>query len=116
MTTMTCPFCQIIRAELSAEVLHRHERTIAIRDIRPVAPVHILIIPNKHMASLNELASEDAGLLDAMMATARQIAADEGIDSSGYRLVINTGAGAGQSVAHLHMHLLGGRPLGWPPG
>jgi histidine triad (HIT) family protein len=112
----TCPFCQIISGDSAAEVLYRDETVLAFRDIRPVAPIHILIIPIEHVASVQELEASRAGVMDRMAAVARRLAAQEGIVGSGYRLVINTGADAGQSVDHLHMHLLAGRRFRWPPG
>ena len=112
----SCPFCRIVHGTSRADILLHDERVIALRDIRPVAPTHILIIPVRHIASLHELQPEDEGLLDRMFSAAREIAGREGVDSSGYRLVINTGANAGQSVFHLHMHLLAGRRMHWPPG
>jgi histidine triad (HIT) family protein len=112
----SCLFCRIAGGEEVADVVYSDGGVVAFRDIRPVAPVHILIIPTRHMASLHELQDIDAGVLDRMTSVARDIAAREGVDSSGYRLVINTGMDAGQSVFHLHMHLIGGRRMGWPPG
>ena len=116
MAAGSCLFCRVARGEAVADVIYSDEGVVAFRDIRPVAPVHILIIPAKHMASLHELEDVDAGLLHRMTSVARDMAAREGVDSSGYRLVINTGQDAGQSVFHLHMHLIGGRRMSWPPG
>ena len=116
MSADLCAFCRIIRGEQAADVVHSDASVVAFRDIRPVAPVHILIVPARHMASLHELEDSETGLLDRMTSVAREIAAREGVDSSGYRLVINTGMDAGQTVFHLHMHLIGGRRMGWPPG
>jgi histidine triad (HIT) family protein len=111
-----CPFCRIVRGEASADVLHRDEMVLAFRDRHPVAPTHILIIPIRHLTSLQELGDSQAGLLDHIVAVARQLADQEGVSAAGYRLVINTGADAGQSVFHMHMHMLAGRRLHWPPG
>jgi histidine triad (HIT) family protein len=116
MSAGPCLFCRIVSGEELADVVYSDEGVVAFRDIRPVAPVHILIIPAKHIATLHELQDSDAGLLDRMTSVARNLAASEGLDSGGYRLVINTGMDAGQSVFHLHMHLIGGRHMGWPPG
>jgi histidine triad (HIT) family protein len=116
MPAAQCLFCRIVSGEEVADVVHSDEGVVAFRDIRPVAPVHILIIPVRHMASLDELQGSDAGLLDRLTSKARDLAAREGISTSGYRLVINAGPDTGQSVFHLHMHLIGGRRMGWPPG
>lgn len=116
MSSEACPFCRIVSGEQAADIVHSDDGVVAFRDIRPVAPVHLLIIPTKHIASLHELADSDAGLLGRMTSVARTLAASEGLEPSGYRLVINTGVDAGQSVFHLHMHLIGGRRMGWPPG
>lgn len=112
----TCVFCQIISGGTNADIVHRDERVLAFRDIRPVAPLHLLIIPRRHIASLNELQSEDEALLGELFSVARKLAIQEELDRSGYRLVLNTGANAGQTVFHLHLHLLGGRIMHWPPG
>lgn len=111
-----CIFCQIIAGHLPAEVVYQDEHITAFRDIHPKAPVHILIIPNRHIESINELQPEDATLMGQLFLVARQLAEQEGIKDSGYRLVINTGPHGGQTVFHLHVHLLGKRHLTWPPG
>ena len=116
LTSEPCPFCQILRGDGRAELLHQDANVAAVRDIRPVAPTHILIIPVRHIRSLQELHAEDEGLLERMIWVAREIAIREGVDASGYRLVINTGPAAGQTVYHLHLHLLAGRRMSWPPG
>lgn len=116
MSADLCAFCRIISGEQAAEVVYSDASVVAFRDIRPIAPVHILIVPATHVASLHELQDGETKLLAQMTFVAREIAAREGIDSSGYRLVINTGVNAGQTVFHLHMHLIGGRRMGWPPG
>lgn len=116
MSTESCPFCQIVRGEASATIIHRDETVVAFRDIQPVAPTHVLIVPTKHLNSVHELQDGDGGLLGKMLALACDLAGREGLEAGGYRLVINTGADAGQSVYHLHMHLLGGRRMHWPPG
>jgi len=112
----TCVFCRIVAGVAHATILHRDDRVVAFRDIHPVAPTHILIVPAKHISSLNDLGPQDEPLLGDMLRLARTLAEREKVDSRGYRLVINTGLEAGQSVAHLHLHLLGDRRMGWPPG
>jgi histidine triad (HIT) family protein len=109
-------FAKIIRKEIPATVVFEDDRALAFRDIGPKAPVHILIVPKKDIARVSEAQSEDEPILGHLLTVAAQIARQEGIDDTGYRLVINKGRDAGESVAHLHVHLLGGRPLQWPPG
>jgi histidine triad (HIT) family protein len=116
LSSPSCAFCRIVRGEIPAELLHRDETVVAFRDTRPVAPLHILIIPVRHVTSVQELEGQEDGLLDHMAAVARRIAQQENVATRGYRLVINTGGDAGQTVFHLHMHLLAGRKLLWPPG
>jgi len=111
-----CPFCRIVRGDADATIVHRDDSVVAFRDLRPVAPTHILIIPTSHVRSLEELKAGDGGLLERMISVARDLARREGVESSGYRLVINTGPNAGQSVFHLHMHFLAGQRMHWPPG
>ncbi|MBT3322955.1 MAG: histidine triad nucleotide-binding protein [Anaerolineae bacterium] len=106
-----CIFCKIIAKEIPAERLYSDERVIAFRDNAPAAPVHILIIPNKHIASMREANVEDEALLGHMQLVAQKLAIEEGIDKKGYRLVINVGDDGGQVVYHLHLHLMGGKPL-----
>ncbi len=110
-----CLFCQIAAGERPATIVYRGDDVIAIRDINPQAPTHILIIPTKHIVSVAEMTAEDEGLIGRMMTIAKTIAQQENL-SKGFRLVINNGAQAGQSVFHLHVHLLGGRAMHWPPG
>ena len=112
--TDTCLFCRIVRKEIPAKVIREDEHTLAFRDIDPKAPTHVLVIPKEHVATLND--ATDAALVGRLLLAAKEIAASEGIAESGYRTVINVGAGAGQTVFHLHLHLLGGRELRWPPG
>jgi histidine triad (HIT) family protein len=116
MSDPSCLFCKIAAGEIPAAVLHSSERVVAFRDIDPKAPVHVLVIPREHIASLDATDERHKGLLGEMLLLARRLARDEGISQRGYRTVINTGAEAGQSVHHLHLHLLGGRSLAWPPG
>jgi histidine triad (HIT) family protein len=110
-----CLFCRIVRGEIGADIVHRDEEVVCFRDINPQAPTHVLAIPTRHVASVDELGSGDAQLLAALLAALREVAHADGLDD-GYRVVTNVGPAAGQSVAHLHLHLLGGRRLGWPPG
>ncbi|MBS3783020.1 MAG: histidine triad nucleotide-binding protein [Anaerolineae bacterium] len=111
----TCAFCRIAAGEESARIAYQDEDVTAFHDRNPQAPTHVLIIPNEHIESIKDVAAEDARLLGKLFVVARRIAQEEGL-TAGYRLVVNTGAQAGQSVHHLHMHLLGGRPMSWPPG
>jgi histidine triad (HIT) family protein len=116
MSEQTCLFCQMINGEISAEIVHQDDRAIAIRDINPQAPVHLLVIPREHLESLDEATQRDEAMLGHLLRVAARIANDAGLSESGYRTVINTGAGVGQSVFHLHAHVLGGREMSWPPG
>ena len=116
MAVQNCIFCQVVAGEISADIIHTDDRALAFRDINPQAPVHALVIPREHMASLDEAAGRDEGVLGHLLRVAARVANAEGLSQSGYRTVINTGAGAGQSVFHLHLHVVGGRPLKWPPG
>ena len=112
--TESCLFCRIVRREIPAKVIHEDEHTVAFRDIDPKAPTHVLVIPKEHVPSLNE--ATDAAQVGRLMLVAAQIAKAEGIAEEGYRMVVNSGANAGQTVFHVHLHLLGGRGLSWPPG
>ncbi|HEV7993206.1 MAG TPA: histidine triad nucleotide-binding protein [Gemmatimonadaceae bacterium] len=112
--TESCLFCRIVKREIPAKVLHEDEHTLAFRDIDPKAPTHVLVIPKQHIATLND--ATDPTLVGRLLIAAKEIAAAEGIAEQGYRTIVNCGAGAGQTVFHLHLHLLGGRSLGWPPG
>jgi histidine triad (HIT) family protein len=113
---MNCLFCKIVAGEIPAQKIYEDEHSLAFRDINPQAPVHVLLIPRRHIASLNEATSEDHKLLGHLMCVAPRIAQQEGIAEKGYRTVVNTGAEAGQSVSHIHVHILGGRLMTWPPG
>lgn len=116
MSETTCLFCKIAAREIEADILRESEHVIAFRDINPKAPTHILLIPKEHVASLEEIEDRHGGVLANIVQAATHLARTEGIDASGWRLVSNVGADAGQAVFHLHFHLLGGRPMGWPPG
>ena len=111
-----CLFCRILDGEIPAEIVHESDTTIAFRDINPQAPTHVLVIPRRHISTINDLDDKDTGLVGEMYLAAKAIAAEEGIADLGYRAVMNCNEGAGQSVFHIHLHVLGGRPLGWPPG
>jgi histidine triad (HIT) family protein len=110
-----CVFCKIIAGEIPATIVYRDDRFIAIRDIHPVAPTHLLVFPIRHVASMAEMGAGDEPWIGAMHLTAARLAAQEGL-ANGYRLVTNTGPGGGQTVGHLHLHVLGGRRMRWPPG
>ncbi len=111
-----CLFCRIASGEIPAKKVHEDSDVIAFHDIDPQAPTHVLIIPRRHIASLNDMSEADAATIGTTVLRATQIARDLHLDADGYRLVVNNGAGAGQSVFHIHFHLLGGRRLTWPPG
>lgn len=111
-----CLFCRIVAGEIDAKKIEEEGDWIAFRDVNPQAPVHVLIVPREHVATANDLDARHEGLVGAMVRGAARIAADLGVDQEGYRLVLNTNPGAGQSVFHLHLHLLGGRRMAWPPG
>jgi histidine triad (HIT) family protein len=114
--TARCLFCGVAAGRVPSQQVYADEHVVAFRDIRPQAPVHVLVIPRRHVRGIDASEAEDGALLAAMIAAANAIARQEGIAASGYRLVWNVGPDAGQSVFHLHLHVLGGRPLGWPPG
>lgn len=111
-----CLFCGIIDGRVQANVVYQDERVVAFTDINPQAPVHLLIIPRKHVAGVLDAALEDHDLIGAIFAAAARLAQEHGIADSGFRVVVNSGSDAGQSVFHLHYHLLGGRRMNWPPG
>lgn len=110
----SCLFCRIARGEVPATVVYQTPTLVAIRDIGPQAPTHVLVIPTEHVESLNDV--DDGSFLGDLLLAARAVAKQERIDARGYRVVINTNAEAGQSVPHLHVHVLGGRAMAWPPG
>jgi histidine triad (HIT) family protein len=111
-----CIFCRIAAREAPAEILHESDLVVAFRDANPKAPVHILLIPKEHFVSLPDVEDRHGGVLASLIQTAAHLAKAEGIAETGWRLVANVGPHAGQSVFHLHFHLLGGRPMSWPPG
>ena len=111
-----CLFCRIVKKEIPASVIYEDVRVLAFNDINPQAPLHALVIPKRHIASLNELAAGDDGIVGEMVRRAAAIARDRGYAERGFRTVFNTNAEAGQTVFHIHLHVLAGRGLGWPPG
>jgi len=113
---MSCLFCQIAEKKLPAKVAYEDEHVLAFHDIAPEAPVHVLVIPKKHITSLLDLTPEDDALVGGLVRRARDLAREMKLNDRGFRLVFNTGKDAGYSVFHIHLHLVGGRPLGWPPG
>ncbi len=111
-----CLFCKIVAGEIPAKIVHETDRTLAFRDVNPQAPTHVLVVPKAHYPDAAALAAADHGLADDVIKAAHAVAEQEGVAASGYRLVFNTGAEAGQTVFHVHGHVLGGRGLTWPPG
>jgi histidine triad (HIT) family protein len=111
-----CLFCGIVKGDIKGNLVYQDNSVVAFKDINPKAPVHLLIVPRKHIATLLDLQQEDTSLIGDVFNAANQLARDQGIAKNGFRVVVNCGAGAGQSVFHLHFHLLGGRPMVWPPG
>ena len=116
MTDMSCLFCKIIAGEIPTTRVHEDDRLIAFNDINPQAPMHVLVVPKQHIATLNDLSAAEDGLVGAMVRTAAAIARAHGFDGPGFRTVFNCNAQAGQTVFHIHLHVLGGRTLTWPPG
>lgn len=111
-----CLFCKIVAGDIPADIVFESESALAFRDINPKAPTHVLIIPRRHISTINDIEPDDESLVGSLFSAARKIAAQEGLDEDGYRVVMNCNEGAGQSVFHIHLHLLGGRTLKWPPG
>jgi histidine triad (HIT) family protein len=111
-----CLFCNIVAKKTPADLVFENEHVLAFRDIRPVAPAHVLVIPKRHVAGVHEAKSNDAEMLGRLLLAARDVAEELGLAGTGYRLVINQGPDAGQSVFHLHCHVIGGRSMAWPPG
>jgi histidine triad (HIT) family protein len=111
-----CLFCKIIQREIPASVVHEDDHVVAFKDIRPEAPVHVLICPRKHIPTLNDIVPDDSPIIGHMFQVARRLAEQFGVHEQGWRAVFNVNEGAGQTVFHIHLHLLGGRELSWPPG
>ncbi len=113
---MSCLFCRIIAREIPASIVYEDERIIAFNDINPQASTHVLVVPKRHIATLNDLQEADDALVGELVRRAASIARERGVDAAGYRTLFNTNREAGQTVFHIHLHLIGGRSLGWPPG
>lgn len=113
---MDCLFCQIAEQKIKSDIIYQDDDVLAFSDITPQAPIHKLIIPRKHIATINDISSDDSLLLGHMVQTAKKLAKDLAVDESGYRLVFNVNRDGGQEVFHIHLHLLGGRNMTWPPG
>jgi histidine triad (HIT) family protein len=111
-----CIFCKIVSKQIPADLVYQDEHVTAFRDLNPQAPTHVLLVPNQHIANTETLEPEHDAIVGAVMRTARSIARSAGVAGSGYRLVVNTGRDANNTVAHLHVHMLGGRAMSWPPG
>ena len=111
-----CLFCKIASGEIDSELVYSDEHQFAIKDINPQAPTHLLIIPKKHIRTIMDIEDSDNELLGSVYILAKSLAQENDLEASGYRVVVNCGSGAGQSVFHIHFHLLGGRPMKWPPG
>ena len=116
MTASDCLFCRILEGEIPADVIYETDSALAFRDINPQAPTHVLIIPRRHITTINDLDAGDAELVGSLFVAAKEVARQEGLADDGYRTVMNCGEEAGQSVFHIHLHLLGGRLFNWPPG
>ena len=116
MSQSECVFCGIARGDIPSTTVHEGEDVVAFRDLNPQAPIHVLVIPRRHVASVNDLGNEEAELAGRLILVAREVARSEGLAEDGYRLVVNTGDDGGQTVPHLHLHVLGGRGMTWPPG
>lgn len=111
-----CLFCKMVSGELTPDIVYQNDKVLAFRDIRPQAPTHVLVIPKRHVTTLNDMRDEDEALAGALLIAARRIANELGLTEPGYRTVINTNGHGGQTVFHVHLHLLGGRQMQWPPG
>ena len=116
MSTSDCLFCKILAGDVPADLVYESNEAIAFRDINPQAPSHVLIIPRQHIETINDLGPGDSALIGNLFLVAQQVAKDEGIAENGYRVVTNCNSDAGQTVFHIHLHMLGGRRLNWPPG
>lgn len=113
---MGCLFCNLLEKKIPADVVYEDEHALAFRDIRPVAPTHVLVIPRKHISAIHELTDADGDLMGKVILAARNVAKKLDLEAKGYRLVVNDGDQAGQTVHHIHVHVLGGRDMSWPPG
>ena len=116
MSNADCLFCKIAAGDIEAVIVYQNDQVLAFQDLNPQAPTHILVIPRKHIATINDIAESDTDVIGQLFLAAKEIATKEGIAEPGYRVVMNCNAGAGQTVFHVHLHLLGGRPFNWPPG
>jgi len=116
MAQSNCLFCKILAGDIPADIVHESDSAIAFRDINPQAPTHVVIIPRKHIATINDISTDDNAIVGSLYSAAREIAAAEGLSEDGYRTVMNCNEAAGQTVFHIHLHLLGGRTFSWPPG
>ena len=116
MSEQDCLFCKILNGDIPADIVYESDSAIAFRDVSPQAPTHVLVIPRKHIATINDLGEDDQEIVGSLYLAAKDIARAEGLSDEGYRAVMNCNEGAGQSVFHIHLHVLGGRTLSWPPG
>jgi len=116
MSNADCIFCKIAAGDIDANIIYQSDELVGFRDLNPQAPTHVLIIPRRHISTINDINESDAELIGQLFVAAKEIAAQEGLSEPGYRVTMNCNAGAGQSVFHLHLHLLGGRQFTWPPG
>ena len=116
MSEQDCLFCKILSGDIPADIVYESDSAIAFRDVNPQAPTHVLVIPRKHVATINDLDEDDQQMVGSLYLAAKEVARAEGISEEGYRAVMNCNEGAGQSVFHIHLHVLGGRALSWPPG
>ncbi len=111
-----CIFCKMVSGEIQPDVVYENDDVLAFRDVSPQAPTHVLVIPKKHYSTINDLQPEDAELMGKLVLSAQKVAEIDGLSEQGYRMVLNCNEGAGQTVFHIHMHVLGGRRMNWPPG
>lgn len=116
MSEQDCLFCKILDGEIPADIVYESDTAVGFRDINPQAPIHMVVIPRQHIATINDIDPADEALVGSLFSAARKIAADEGLADDGYRAVMNCNAAAGQTVFHIHLHVLGGRQMRWPPG
>lgn len=116
MSDPNCIFCKIIARNIPSKIVYEDDFAVAFEDVNPQAPVHILVVPRKHLSEIHSMTEADREVVGHLFLTAKQVAENKGLDAKGYRMVINNGAGAGQTVFHVHLHILSGRRFGWPPG